>query len=222
MSIQNLNRGTWGVDPITGKPWGFLRNIPLSDRRMFVTGETKRTYFNKGVDTQLPSGYVLTNADTNMPTDNVPSNEKWYLFGVAVGLVPIVTTNLFTPVTPQVDNTFRAMLCNSYIKMSVSEQEWFRFPCSLFLPAIRYGVQAASDAPQTSPWNVTFGKIEFRDDVSGGDNPYNGFAPYVLEANTNFKLEHEIVRDAAATLTALANYRLEFTFDRVVVGLSAS
>lgn len=227
MSAININNGTWARDPITGEPIGFLRSAPLVDRRKLTTGTAKYSFFTTPYDASVTPSYDLTNADTNMSEARVPASEKWYLFGMKARIIGVDTANTFTPITGEKDNAVNYLLANSWVKMTVREQEWFRMPASVFLGQRGYSVLNTSTSTVTAAsgrwadsWNR--GEVEFLDEVNMYAGKFGGLAPYILEGNTAFRLDFEVSRDAANTVTALNGYRVEFEFRRNVVGLSAA
>lgn len=210
----DLSRGTWGVDGQGGR-LAYFRDVPLIAKLPLVAGQMEYNFFTQGYDSTIGTGagaYNITNADTNMKGDRVPASELWYLFAVRMGIEPfsvqnndIVGGNIGTLALAQ---AWSYALANAWVKMSVEQQEWFRFPASRFLSGAKAPIEGPVEANGANFQvnNPVFdGVVEFLDRVNVFNGKFGGFAPYILEKNTSFVFTVTFTARASAALAFILN-----------------
>lgn len=181
----------------------------IDSRRILGGPATAKHYFTARQNTTV-DGQTLTTYDTNMTSNRVPANEKWYLWGIGVSFYFGGSSRVFNMATLQ---ELYGRSRNAQIKLSVSNQEIWRMPLvSLFGSMLRAPVlvdSATASASMTQ--NVSAGgEIAFEDAT--------GAVPVVLEADTNFELE--LVGLSAADSERV--FGLRFYFPRTKIVLAAS
>lgn len=211
--VFDLARGTWGTDPATGKAMAYFRDVPLIAKLPLVAGQMVYNFFTQGYDSSIGTGaaaYNITNADTNMKDTRVPASELWYLFAVRMGIEPFRANgnadgqNFGWLPSAQ---AWAYALDNAWVKMSVEQQEWFRFPASRFLSGAKAPIEglpageAGADMTFFQVNNPVFdGVVEFLDRVNAFNGKFGGYAPYILEKNTSFQFTVEFTARAADAL----------------------
>lgn len=216
----DLARGTWGMDPATGGRMAYFRDVPLIAKLPLVAGQMEYNFFTQGYDSSIGAGaaaFNITNADTNMKDSRVPASELWYLFAVRMGIEPFFVVDNDVPGgnagSLALAQAWAYALDHAWVKMSVEQQEWFRFPASRFLSGAKAPIQgvpaglAGADLVNFQVNNPVFdGVVEFLDRVNAFNGKFGGYAPYILEKNTSFVFTVTFTAPAAAALAfILAN-----------------
>lgn len=238
-NLFDLSKGTWGLDPLTGGRMAYFRDVPLVAKLRLIANQARYVFFQQGYGDTVGAGatsYVLTNADTNMKDARVPASELWYLFAMRMAFEP------FTIPDDDVQQVKGAaleaaimwafILNNSWVKMEVEQQEWFRIPGSRFFSGAKTPLASYTgsliEAAQVN--NPAFdGVVEWLDRVNAFNGKFGGYAPFVLEKNTSFSVTVEFESAAMATLNELITFggtnapppKFGPEFARNVVGLVA-